>query len=93
MQGRITDLHAPYSLAYDWPEVGHVTFELEPQGNEVLLTVIHDRVPNRQTALGVSAGWHAHLDLLATRIADRKAEPFWDAMVRLRKEYDRRLPA
>ena len=93
MQGRILDIHAPYKLSYDWPGVGQVTFELEPQGKNTLLTVIHERIPDRRTALGVSAGWHAHLDLLATRMANGKAQPFWDTMTRLRKEYASRLPA
>ena len=92
MQGRITEIHAPYRLAYDWPGVGHVTFDLEPQGKDVLLTVTHTRIPDRRTTLGVSAGWHAHLDLLAVRMAGQKAEPFWDTMVRLRKAYDKRIP-
>jgi uncharacterized protein YndB with AHSA1/START domain len=93
MQGRITEIRAPYRLGYEWPGVGHVIFDLEPQGKDVLLTVIHERIPNARTALGVSTGWHAHLDLLATRLAGGKAEPFWDAMVRLRKIYERRQQA
>ena len=93
MQSRITELDPPRRLAFAWEGSGDVSFELEPKGAEVLLTVIHRRLPDRKTKLGVGSGWHAHLDVLAARIAGREPGPFWDDVVRLRKEYDRRLPA
>jgi uncharacterized protein YndB with AHSA1/START domain len=92
MQSEIAELDPPRKLSYAWPGAGEVTFLLDPQGDEVLLTVIHRRLPNRGMLLGVSAGWHAHLDMLAIRMTGKKAPPFWDQMVRLRKEYDRRIP-
>jgi uncharacterized protein YndB with AHSA1/START domain len=93
MQSRITELHPPRRLSFAWTGAGDVTFELEPQGDEVLLTVTHRRLPDRRNVLGVSAGWHAHLNLLVARMTGKKANPFWDDMVRLRKDYDGRLPA
>jgi hypothetical protein len=42
--------------------------------------------------LGVSSGWHAHLDVLAARLSGEEPAPFWDGVTRLRKEYDRRIP-
>ena len=66
----------------------------KPRPDGVLLTVIHRRLPDRDTTLMFGAGWHAHLDLLAARIAGTPpSEPFWDAWSRLRGEYDRRVPA
>ncbi len=50
---------------------GEVSFELEAQGNDVLLTLIHRRLPNRNFMLGVSGGWHAHLDVLVARVRAR----------------------
>ena len=70
-----------------------MTFALEPQGDEVLLTVIHRRLPDRPTLLGVSAGWHMHLDVLVARATGTAPGPFWDGWSRLRQAYDRRLPA
>ncbi len=70
-----------------------VAITLAPKGDKVLLTVIHSRLPNRGNVLGVSAGWHAHLDVLAARLAGRTPEPFWDKLTRLRAEYDKRVPA
>jgi len=92
MQGRILEIDPPRKLTYDWPGAGEVTFELIPRDSHTLLTVVHRRIPDRKTTVGVSAGWHAHLDLLAVRMAGQNAEPFWDAVARLRKDYDSRTP-
>ncbi|MGE3875899.1 MAG: ATPase, partial [Parvibaculaceae bacterium] len=67
--------------------------EQDPKGDEVLLTVIHRRLADRGTMLLVGSGWHLLLDVLAARAAGKKPEAFWDGWSRLRKEYDRRLPA
>jgi uncharacterized protein YndB with AHSA1/START domain len=93
MQSRITELDPPHKLAITWGDTGGVSFELEPEGNEVLLTLIHRRVPDRATLLKVSAGWHMHLDILAARATGKEPAPFWDGWSRLQKEYDRRIPA
>ena len=93
MQSRITELDPPRKLTIAWEGSGDVTFELEPQGTEVLLTVIHRRLPDRPTLLGVSAGWHMHLDVLVARATGTAPGPFWDGWRRLRQAYDRRLPA
>jgi uncharacterized protein YndB with AHSA1/START domain len=93
MQSRITELDPPRKLAITWGSTGGVSFELEPQGNEVLLTVIHRRVPDRTTLLNVSAGWHMHLDILVARATGKEPGPFWDGWSRLKKEYDQRMPA
>jgi uncharacterized protein YndB with AHSA1/START domain len=93
MQSRITELDPPHRIAFTWEGSGDVSFELESQGKEVLLTVVHRRLPDRATLLGVGPGWHAHLDVLVARAAGRKPKPFWDEWARLRKEYERRMPA
>ncbi len=93
MQSRITELDPPRKLAFAWGGSGDVSFELEPKGSEVLLTVIHRRLPDRRTLLLVGAGWHMHLDLLVARVAGNEPAPFWDGFSRLQKEYDRRIPA
>ena len=93
MQSRITELDPPRKLSFAWQGSGDVTFELEPQGNDVLLTLVHRRLPSRSMMLGVSAGWHMHLDVLVATAKGEAPAPFWDGMTRLRQEYDRRLPA
>ena len=92
MQSRIIELDPPHRLVIAWGESGDVTFELAPMTNEVLLTVIHRRLPERETRLMIGAGWHMHLDILLARMKDEQPEPFWDGWSRLRQEYDRRIP-
>jgi uncharacterized protein YndB with AHSA1/START domain len=93
MHSRITELDPPRKLAIAWGGSGDVSFELDRQGDEVLLTVIHRRLPDRPTLLKVSGGWHMHLDILVARASGKEPAPFWEGWSRLQKEYDRRLPA
>lgn len=92
MESRITELDAPRKLAFAWGDTGGVTFELEPKGDDVLLTVTHHRIAERDMRLKIGAGWHTHLDVLAARMAGKEPEPFWPVWLRLKDEYDRRLP-
>lgn len=93
MRCRITELNPLRKLSFTWEGSGDVTFELEPQGDQVMLTVIHRRLPSRETLLRVAAGWHTHLDVMVARAIDQPPAPFWDGWTLLQKEYDRRLPA
>lgn len=93
MKSRITELDPPRKLSFTWEGSGDVTFELEKQGDEVMLTVIHRRLPDRDTLLKVSAGWHMHLDVLTARATGKEPDPFWEGWARLKQEYDRLLPA
>ena len=93
MQCQITELDPPRKLAITFGASGVVSFELDPKGNNVLLTLIHSRLPDRATLLKVAAGWHSHLDILVARATGEEPAPFWDSVSRLQKEYDRRLPA
>ncbi len=93
MQSRITELDPPRKLAFTWQGSGDVSFELEPRGDRVLLTLIHRRLPDRATLLKVGPGWHNHLDVLVARATGKEPGPFWDNWSRLQKEYEQRLPA
>jgi len=93
MQSEITELDPPRKLSFTWGNNGDVTFELVPAGNRVLLTVIHRRLRDRNMTLMVGAGWHMHLDILVARASGTEPEPFWDGWSRLKKEYDKRVPA
>lgn len=92
MQSRITEVDAPRLLSFNWHGSGDVTFELEEQGDGVLLTVTHRRLPARKTLVGVAAGWHVHLDILGGRLVGSRIEPFWVGWRRVREEYESRLP-
>jgi uncharacterized protein YndB with AHSA1/START domain len=94
MESKVLELDEPRKLAFSWGESGKVTFELEPKGDEVLLTLVHERLPaERSTRLNICAGWHSHLDVLAARVAGRKSGSFWENWTRLKGEYEGRVPA
>jgi uncharacterized protein YndB with AHSA1/START domain len=93
MQSKIIEVDPPRKLVFTWAPDGEVTFELNPQGSKVLLTVIHRRISDRPNTLKVSAGWHTHLDILAARLGGEEPQPFWDVWQRLHSDYDKRLPA
>ena len=94
LPGRITEWDPPRTLAFDWgagDDMSHVRFELAPQGKQVRLVVVHSRLATRDGMLSVSAGWHAHLDILRDRMEGRAPDGFWRSHSRLEAEYDRRL--
>lgn len=94
MQGRITELDPPRRLGITWgTSGGGVVFTLEPRsGGKVLLTLVHRRLVERASLLNVSAGWHMHLDILVARVSGQAPTPFWDGWLRLKAEYEKRLP-
>lgn len=93
MQCRVRECDPPRKLVITWRDSGDVSFELEQKGDEVLLTLIHRRLPNRDSLLNHAAGWHMHLDLLGALASGRKTAPFWDGWARLKSDYETRIPA
>jgi uncharacterized protein YndB with AHSA1/START domain len=93
MESGITELDPPRRLSISWGSTGGVTFDLEPVGDMVRFTITHRRVPDRTILLNVSAGWHAHLEVLASRLAGEEPARFWDRWASLKAEYEKRLPA
>jgi len=91
LQTHVIAADPPRSLSFAFGPHGDVRIDLEPQGDEVLLTLIQSRIPDRATLLNVSSGWHMHLDILAARLADREPAPFWDGWLRLKQDYAERL--
>ncbi|MCY1563085.1 Activator of Hsp90 ATPase -like protein [compost metagenome] len=93
MPCHITELDPPRKLAFTWQGSGDVSFELAARGDQVLLTVVHRRLPDRSTLTMVGAGWHMHLDLLVASMKGEAKAPFWEGWTRLRQVYEQRLPA
>lgn len=93
MSSQIVEVDPPRKLVFTWRGSGDVSIELTEQGNKVLLTLIHRRLPDRNTMLMVGAGWHMHLDILVARASASEPAPFWDGGARLKQDYERRLPA
>ena len=93
MQSQVVECDPPRKLVITWNGSGNVSFELAQRGGDVLLTLVHRRLPDRSSLLMHAAGWHMHLDILAARITGEKPETFWDGWRRLMVEYEQRLPA
>jgi uncharacterized protein YndB with AHSA1/START domain len=97
VRGRITRWDPPHLLSYTWGEdpkdSSEVTFELIPQGENVVLELTHRRLPDRTTMVRVAGGWHTHLGILVDYLNDREPLPFWSTYLRLEAEYEKRLPA
>ncbi|WP_439569228.1 SRPBCC family protein [Sphingopyxis sp.] len=91
MTCEILEIAAPHRLAISWGSTGGVTFTLQEKGDQVLLAITHRRVADPAVLLNVSAGWHAHVDVLEARLHGTTAAPHWDNFVRLRGEYTARL--
>lgn len=93
MVGEITAIDPPRRLAFTWGDGSEVSFDLTPEGDAVKLVIFHQRLPTRGHMLGVSAGWHAHLDILEPKMRGQTVPPFWSNWQRLRAEYETRMPA
>jgi uncharacterized protein YndB with AHSA1/START domain len=93
LQSRVTICEPPHKLGFIFWSDSEVIIELKPAGKRVLLTLTHRALPSRSMMVGVSAGWHAHLDVLAKRLAGEKAENFWDHHRVYKDAYEQRIPA
>lgn len=89
---KVLEVDAPRRLFISWGVQSDVLFELAEKGGDTLLTITHRRPPTRDVLLSVSAGWHAHVDVLEAKLAGTKSAPHWDNWVKLREEYARRFP-
>ena len=97
VHGRITRCEPPRLLSYTWDEErggdSEVTFELTPDGQDVVLVLNHRRLGDRAQMLSVASGWHTHLGFLLDHLQGREPPPFWSTFAKLEAEYERRLPA
>lgn len=94
-EGRVTACDPPRMLSYTWPESSggdssEVTFELTPQGNDVLLVLAHRRLAPDNMA-GTAAGWHAHLGILEDRLGNRTPRGFWTLHAKAEADYERMI--
>jgi uncharacterized protein YndB with AHSA1/START domain len=71
-------------------EISEVEFRLVQEGDKVRLTLTHSKIPNRDFMLGVSGGWHSHLDVLEYRAKGETPPAFWDVWRRYDGVYDKR---
>ena len=93
--GEIVAAEPPRRLVFLWHEERgeptEVAFELEPRGEQTLLTLTHRRLASRAAMVDVSGGWHLHLDVLEDVLAGRTPRPFWSRQAKLAAEYQARI--
>ena len=92
--GTVTRWEPPRAVAHTWDfeeESSEVTYELEEVGDKVRLVLTHRRLDSTDTILGVSGGWHTHLDILVDVLEGREPKAFWKTHSALEAEYAERL--
>jgi uncharacterized protein YndB with AHSA1/START domain len=85
MLGEVTECDPPLRLAYTWPGdngTSEVTFELFPEGGEVLLVLTHRRLPSTEMMVSVASGWDSHVGILIDRLSGEKPRGFWSTFGR-----------
>jgi uncharacterized protein YndB with AHSA1/START domain len=93
-QNQVLAVETNRHLSIAFGGAGEVTFDLEPDGEDVLLTLVHRGIPGHAMMQIIAPSWHNHLDLLVDLVAGRTPrEPYWDKMARLLKDYQALLPA
>ena len=92
--GKVTRCEPPKLLAHTWEfgdEYSEVCYELEQRGEQVLLTLTHSRLKNRDEVISVCGGWHTHLDILGDVLEEREPRPFWRSHTGIEESYESRL--
>ena len=90
-EGRITRLETNKVLAHSWNWDGgdsEVTYELEPKGKDVLLTITHRLPDDRPLKVGVGGGWATHVGILEDQLKGVKPRPFWSTHAREMKAFE-----
>jgi len=95
--GEIVRAEPPRLLVFNWFEENgpptEVSWELEPRGEQTLMTLTHRLLANRAAMVDVSGGWHLHLDVLEDVLAGRPPRPFWARQAAIEEEYGGRIAA
>jgi len=90
----ITEFDPPHVLGFTFgsgESPSQVRIELARRGEQVHLLLVHSRLATREGMLSVSAGWHAHLNILRDRMTGRTPDGLWRTHTRLEAEYSQRL--
>jgi uncharacterized protein YndB with AHSA1/START domain len=88
MPSTILRFEPPRLLSYTFDDASEVTFELTPQGNDVLLVLTHRaRGEDIPSIPGYASGWHTHFALLLSILEETPPPPFWATHQRLKADY------
>jgi uncharacterized protein YndB with AHSA1/START domain len=92
MEGIVTRCEPPRLLAFTFGSDGEseATFELTPQGENVLLVLTHRSTGGDLPYLtGYASGWHTHIAHLIAQLEGAPRPPFWPLHARLKAEYEK----
>jgi len=94
MPGKVLRWDPPRLLSYTFSDDSDVTFELIPQGEQVLLILTHRSRGTDLPDLGnYAGGWHTHLSILIALLEGTTTPPFWATHSRLKAVYENQLPS
>jgi hypothetical protein len=80
-------------LSYTFGGNSDVTFELIPQGKDVLMILTHrSRGDDLSSLTGFASGWHTHLAILLAQLEGTPQPLFWATHARLKAEYEKQSP-
>jgi uncharacterized protein YndB with AHSA1/START domain len=90
MRVTITGWQPPHFLSYTWNDgeepggLSEVSFELEPVGDSIRLTLHHRKLANVHS---VASGWHTHLTILLAKLEGGEAPLIWNTHTKYVAEY------
>ena len=89
--GRVLQCEPPRLLVYTFGDKDSiVTFDLTPQGRQVLLVLTHrTRGAERKEITNYASGWHTHLAHLVALFERTPPPPFWATHAKLVKRYEK----
>jgi uncharacterized protein YndB with AHSA1/START domain len=88
MPSTILRCEPPRLLSYTFDDESDVTFELTPQGKDVLLVLTHRaRGEDIPSIPGYASGWHTHFAMLTAILEGTLPPPFWAMHKRLKVDY------
>ncbi len=93
--GRVLRCEPPRLLAYTFgSDDSEVTFELTPQGKQVLLVLTHRTSGEEEQAelTNYASGWHTHLAMLIALLEETPRPKFWATHARLLADYEKLRP-
>ncbi|MDB6167552.1 MAG: ATPase [Verrucomicrobia bacterium] len=92
MAGTVTRCEPPRVLAFTFGSDGEseATFELTPQGKNVLLVLTHRATSGDLPYMAdFGSGWHTHLTHLIALLEGAPRPPFWPVHTKLKTDYEK----
>jgi len=91
-EGKVLKCEPPRLLVYTFgSDDSEVTFELTPEGNQVLLVLTHRTrgAEERAELTNYASGWHTHLAFLVALLEGAPPPPLWSVHAKNKAAYDK----